>query len=60
MLIVVLNDGETYTDIDGCVIVDVPDEMDSEDIEMYLREGEWDGLDITAVLRVYQIIEGTV
>ena len=59
MLIVVLNDGETYTDIGGCVIVDVPDEMDSEDIEMYLREGEWDGLDIATALRVYQIVEGT-
>jgi len=59
MLIVVLNDGETFTGIEGCVIVDVPDEMDSEDIEMYLREGEWDGFDIATALRVYQSIEGT-
>jgi len=57
MKIVVLNDGETFTDISGCVIVDVPDTMNSDDIEEFLREGEWDGVLVTQALRVYEVIE---
>jgi hypothetical protein len=34
--IMVLNDGETFTDVDGCAIVAVPDDADSEQIEAQL------------------------
>lgn len=35
--IMVLNDGETYTSLEGCCIVAVPDYMDEEEIELYLK-----------------------
>jgi hypothetical protein len=38
MQIVILNDAETYSDIRGCHIMDVPDDLDAEDIEEYMRE----------------------
>jgi hypothetical protein len=59
MKIVVLNDGETYTDLAGCVIVEVPDDMDAEDIEAWLPDMLEDGLSIENVLKVYSIIAGT-
>jgi len=34
--IMVLNDGETFTDLEGCSIVRVPDDSDSEAIEAQL------------------------
>ena len=56
--IVVLNDGETYTDLTGCYIVSVPDDMDPEDIESNLPELLCkDSLDIEAVLAVYEAID---
>jgi len=33
MKIMVLNDGETYTSIKGCKIVELPDEFEPNDIE---------------------------
>ena len=30
MLIVVLNDGETWTNVEGCIVLDVPDDLDSD------------------------------
>ena len=42
MRIVVLNDGETFSAIEGCVVADVPDYLEEvEDIEDYLRQN-WD------------------
>lgn len=38
MLIMVLNDGETFTDLEGCQIVRVPDEWDIDDIEIALHD----------------------
>jgi hypothetical protein len=58
MKLVVLNDGETYTDITGCVIVDFPDDRDAEDIEAWLPDAIQDGLDIEAVLAVYEAVDG--
>ena len=37
MKIMVLNDGETYTDIAGCKIITIPDEFEPNDIEDALR-----------------------
>ena len=42
MYVMVLNDGETYTDLNGCRIVFVPDEATPEEIEEVLREDTWE------------------
>lgn len=39
-LIMVLNDGETFSALEGCRIYSVPDDMDTEDIEHALSEDE--------------------
>ena len=33
MLIVVLNDGETWTDVEGCLVLDVPDEIEPDEVK---------------------------
>lgn len=38
MFIMVLNDGETYTDLQGCRMVWISDTVDAEDIEELLKE----------------------
>jgi len=37
MKIMLLNDGETYSDINGCKIVELPDNFEPNDIEDALR-----------------------
>jgi len=37
MRIMVLNDGTTFTSLEGCKIVNVPDHYDTDDIEEGLR-----------------------
>lgn len=37
MYLMVLNDGETYTNLEGCMIVEVPDDYDLEGIEEELK-----------------------
>lgn len=37
MYLMVLNDGETYTNLEGCMIVRVPDYRDMEGIEEELK-----------------------
>jgi hypothetical protein len=36
MKVMVLNDGETYTDLAGCHIVEIPEDCDAEDLEELL------------------------
>lgn len=38
MRVVVLNDGETYTSIEGCVVLDVPDDIDDEDLDDFVSD----------------------
>jgi hypothetical protein len=38
MLIVVLNDGETWTNVDGCLVLDVPDEVEDHDVKTLAAE----------------------
>ena len=38
MRVVVLNDGETYTDMQGCMILYVPDDIVDDDIDQYIKE----------------------
>ena len=45
MLITVLNDGDTFTNMEGTMIAAVPDEVfDEDDVESFLKEGEYDHL----------------
>lgn len=37
MKIMVSNDGETFTDLSGCMIVDVPETMSDDEIKESLR-----------------------
>ena len=37
MKIIVLNDGETYSDAHGCKVIEIPDEFGPDDIEDALR-----------------------
>ena len=41
MTVVVLNDGETYSDVSGCVILEVPDDV--EDVDTYVKENSQNG-----------------
>lgn len=41
MIVVVLNDGETYSDVSGCVILEVPDDV--EDVDTYVKENSQNG-----------------
>jgi hypothetical protein len=36
----VLNDGTTYTDLDGCSIVAVPDEMPEDEVEHFVKHAD--------------------
>ena len=53
-LVVVLNDGETYTSLPGCVILEVPQEvMDDEgddDIDYWIKEHFSEGKHISDLL----------
>jgi len=42
MKVMVLNDGKTYTEINGCKIVVVPDEFTDEDIKQSLENIKYD------------------
>ena len=38
MYLMVLNDGETYTNLEGCMLAHVPDDYDLEGIESELKD----------------------
>jgi hypothetical protein len=38
--VMVLNDGTTFSDLDGCSIVAVPDHIDDEDTEVFIAEAD--------------------
>jgi len=51
-LVVVLNDGETYTDLSGCVILQVPQEVWNvpDDIDYWIKEHSSEGKPISDLL----------
>ena len=50
-LVVVLNDGETYTSLPGCVILEVPQEvMGDDDIDYWIKEHSSEGKHISDLL----------
>ena len=40
MQVIVLNDGETFTNLQGCSVFDVPDDADTEIIEQIIENDE--------------------
>lgn len=58
--IVVLGDGETFTEVRGCLIVDIPPgtvkshETATEDVDEFLREGDFHAIDIPDLLITIQ------
>jgi len=53
MLIVVLNDGETFSDIEGCNVFYVPPHIEStEDIEQYIEDNAAVGLPVSWLHKV--------
>ena len=38
--VMVLNDGTTFTDLDGCAIVAVPDEMPDDEVEEFVKHSD--------------------
>lgn len=49
-LVTVLNDGDTFTSMEGTMIAAVPDEVfDEDDVESFLKEGNYDHLPIGEV-----------
>jgi hypothetical protein len=63
MLVVVLNDGETYTDVEGTRLVEVPDEMvhdkSWDGIDQYVKEAYYEGVEVMDIFNVYRAIEGS-
>lgn len=54
MRVVVLNDGETFTDIRGCMIVWVPDNTPEEDVDEYVKEHAANGTHVTEVFGAWE------
>lgn len=46
MKVVILSDGETYSDIDGCKVLEVPDWVMSEDLDTYVKDHADEGRDV--------------
>jgi len=40
MLIMVLNDGETFTSLEGCSVYSVPEILSDDEIEEYIKSNE--------------------
>lgn len=52
MFVVVLNDGQTYTDLEGCVVLDVPDDIwnaddDDDCLDDWVAENSHRGFPVT-------------
>jgi len=39
LFVMVLNDGETYTDLDGCLLMEIPDHVQGDAIDEYVKFG---------------------
>ena len=57
MYIMLLNDGETWTSIDGCRLMSVPDSWTNEQIEEALTDDDGDHSDLRLVFE-FSVPEG--
>jgi hypothetical protein len=56
--VVVLNDGETYTDISGCRIIFMPEDPDYPMFDVIVRNRYDSGIEVLDTLRVYEAVGG--
>ncbi len=49
MLVMVLNDGETFTSLSGCRILRVPDGVEPENIDTWVKDNFGNGDDLNIV-----------
>jgi hypothetical protein len=49
MLVMVLNDGETFTSLSGCRVLNVPEDVPPEDIAEWVKKNYQNGEDLTVV-----------
>lgn len=45
--VVVLNDGETFTSLRGCVVLRIPPNLPEEDVDEWVKEHSHEGLPIS-------------
>jgi hypothetical protein len=57
MYVVVLNDGETYTDLDGCEVMVVPDFYEDDEVDAYISDNYGTGIAVGELLEVWQYVE---
>jgi len=46
MYVVVLNDGETFTGVEGCKILSIPNDIEGDDVDVYVKENYLTGTDV--------------
>lgn len=51
----ILDDFETYSELEGCVIYDVPDDWDAEQVHHYLRADD-DERKVVAIFDFYTML----
>jgi hypothetical protein len=49
MLVMVLNDGETFTSLSGCRVLNVPEDVPPEDIAEWVKKNYQNGEDLNIV-----------
>jgi hypothetical protein len=49
MLVMVLNDGETFTSLSGCRVLNVPEDFPPEEISEWVKENYQNGEDLNIV-----------
>jgi len=54
--VVVLNDGETFTHISGCKIIEIPDHVQDDCVDEYVSEQyvEGKGISVEELLKEYE------
>lgn len=59
ILAVVLNDGETYTNIEGCVVLKIPSDVPDEEADMFVRDNASEGLSLASLKLLFLDIMAT-
>lgn len=61
MWVVVLNDGQTYTALDGCKVLFVPASEQGDDMDQYVKENaESEGIDLALTESVSAPLSGDI
>jgi hypothetical protein len=61
MWVVVLNDGETYTALEGCKVLFIPDSEGGENMDQYVKENaEGKGIALNITCGEYDVFSGDI